>query len=364
MAVTIKQVAQAAGVSTTTVSYVLNGTGTVTDATRQRVLGAVAELGYQPHYAARTMRGRSETIGLVLPAQADRLADPAYAELLAGLAAAAARHGYALLIAMAESQADEPDVCLSLARTGRVDGLVLLDPQVDDERAAALAAAGIPHVFAGPAPAGSSYVALDGRSGAHQAAAHLIGLGHRRVGLIQLPSELADSEPRFQGYAAALDAAGLELDPSLIVEAGRREEDGYQALEALLELPEPPTAVLACSDDLAFGALHALHDAGVGVGTDISLVGFDDLPLAAHTQPPLTTLRQQRRALGERLAELLHAAILDRSVPVRGVELAPRLVVRRSSGPVRPAAGAGAGNDSIGPLVAGPGIEGSHDTKE
>ncbi|GAB4110432.1 MAG: LacI family DNA-binding transcriptional regulator [Roseiflexaceae bacterium] len=333
MAVTIKQVAERAQVSTTTVSYVLNGTGTVTEATRQRVLDAVSALGYQPHHAARSMRGRSETIGLVLPAWGDRLADPATAEILAGLAGAAAKQGYHLLLATAESAADEPRLCMSLIQTGRVDGVVLLDPLVEDPRAEALRAADMAHVCAGPVE-GSPWVALDGHAGARLATEHLLGLGHTRIGLIQIPSELAESEPRYQGYAEALGHAEVVFDPELVVEAGRREEDGYQAVLALLELPEPPTAILACSDDLAIGALHALHEAGLSVGNDISLVGFDDLPQAAHTQPPLTTLRQARRALGEQLAERLHAAIVGRSSQPNRT-LVPRLVVRRSSGPPR-----------------------------
>lgn len=334
MAVTIKQVAQMASVSTATVSYVLNGTGTVAEATRKRVLTAVDALGYQPHHAARSMRGRSQTLGLMLPARNDRLADPAYTEMLAGLAEAVAKRGYFLLIAKADSEEEEPHLCVSLAQTGRVDGVVLLDLRVDDPRALALSAAGIPHVCAGPAPRGSASVAIDGYGGAQQAVAHLVGLGHQRIGLIQLPSELAESEPRYQGYVAALAEAGIASDPELIVEAGLREQDGYQAIGELLDLPDPPTAVLACSDDLAFGALHALHDAELRVGVDISLVGFDDLPLAAHTQPPLTTLRQPRRALGEQIGEALHAAVLDRTTPARNVVLTPRLVVRRSSGPL------------------------------
>lgn len=336
MAVTIKQVARLADVSTTTVSYVLNGTGSVTEATRQRVLEAVAALDYQPHYAARSLRSRSRTLGLVLPAHGDHLADPAFADILAGLSAAAAQRGYYLLLATVEAEGDGRDVCLSLARTGRVDGLVLLDPLVDDERAAALREAGVPHVCAGrvEGEASSPFVAIDGRAGAQIAVQHLLGLGHRRIGLIQLPSDMADSEPRYIGYAEALTAAGIAVDPQLIVEGGRREADGYQAIGELLDAPEPPTAVLACTDDLAFGALHALHDAGLGVGTDISLVGFDDLPLAAHTQPPLTTLRQPRRALGEQLAALVDEAIIEQKRPAQGIFLQPRLVIRRSSGPL------------------------------
>ncbi|SRR6266545_1603615 len=334
MAATIKQVAKLAEVSTATVSYVLNGTGTVTEATRRRVLDAVSQLNYQPSHAARSMRGRSHTLGLTLPAQPGRLADPALAELLAGLSDAAALRGYFLLLATV-GDASEAELCLSLAATGRVDGVLLLDMLVEDERARALCAAGVPHVCAGPVPAGcaSPFVLVDGQAGALTAMRHLLGLGHRRIGLIQLPSELAESEPRYLGYVAGLAEAGVEVDPSLIVEAGRGEEDGYQALVELLGIPNPPSAVLACSDELAFGAMHALYDAGLEVGRDVALVGFDDLPLAAHTHPPLTTLRQPRRAVGEHLAALLIDAIERRARAAQSATLGARLIVRRSTGP-------------------------------
>lgn len=334
MAATIKQVAALADVSTATVSYVLNGTGTVTEATRRRVLDAVTQLNYQPSHAARSMRGRSHTLGLTLPALPGRLADPALSELLSGLSDAAALRGYYLLLATTSAES-EANLCLNLARTGRVDGLLLLDMQVDDERARALCEAGIPHACAGPAPSGceSPFVVVDGRAGAATALRHLLGLGHRRIGLIQLPSELAESEPRYLGYADALAAAGLAIDPALIVEAGRGEEDGYQAMGELLGAPKPPTAVLACSDELAFGAMHALYDAGLEVGRDISLVSFDDVPLAARSHPPLTTLRQPRRAVGEHLAALLIDTIEHRPHAAKSATLNARLVVRRSTGP-------------------------------
>jgi len=206
MAATIKQVAALADVSTATVSYVLNGTGTVTEATRQRVMDVVARLNYQPSHAARSMRGRSYTLGLTLPALPGRLADPALAELLSGLSDAAALRGYYLLLATPGAES-EAELCMNLARTGRVDGLLLLDMQVEDERARALCEAKIPHACAGPAPAGcnSPFVLVDGRAGAATALQHLLGLGHRRVGLIQLPSELAESEPRYLGYTATLN---------------------------------------------------------------------------------------------------------------------------------------------------------------
>jgi len=337
MPVTIKHVAKLADVSTATVSYVLNGTGTVTEATRQRVLAAVAELHYQPSHAARSLRGRSHTLGLVLQALPGRLADPTLAEVLAGVSDAAALRGYYLLLATSSADETEAELCLNLARTGRVDGLLLLDMLVDDERAQLLAKQRIPHVCAGPAPAsyGSPFVVVDGCVGAMQAIRHLLGLGHRRIGLIQLPSELAESEPRYLGYAEALADAGLASDPMLIVEAGRSEEDGYQAMSELLNVPEPPTAVLACSDELAFGAMHALYDASLVIGQDVSLVGFDDVPLATHTHPPLTTLHQPRRAIGEQLAALLIDAVEKPEHPPQRVTLNTRLVIRHSTGPPR-----------------------------
>ncbi|KAB8143244.1 LacI family transcriptional regulator [Chloroflexia bacterium SDU3-3] len=335
MAATIKQVAQHAGVSPATVSYVLNGTGTVTEVTRQRVLDAVAALDYQPSYAARSLRGRSHTLGLALPAMPGRLADQALAEVLAGIADAATARGYQLLLAAPDAQRTGAELCRSLARTGRVDGMVLLDLLVDDERASALCELGFPHVCAGPAPAGcaSPSVQTDGAQGAALAVQHLIGLGHRRIGLIQLPSDMAESEPRYEGYASALAEAGIDPDPELVVEAGRREVDGYQAMQELLGIPEPPTAVLACSDELALGAMHALYDAGREIGRDTSLIAFEDTPVAAHTHPPLTALRQPRYRMGEQLATLLIEAIEQRAQQPRRVTLETRLVVRRSTGP-------------------------------
>lgn len=337
---TIKDVAERAGVSTATVSYVLNGTGAVTEATRRRVLAAVSELNYQPNYAARSLRSRSRTLGLVLPALSHRLADPLLVDLLAGLSTAA-MHGYYLLLAPADNEPEHLQAEL-LVRTGRVDGVVLLDVRSDDERAQYLARQAIPFVCAGVLPSGvdAPFAGVDGRQGAQTAVQHLLGLGHRRIGLILLPSDLAESEPRFEGYAAALAAGGVTLNPTLAVEAGRSEDDGFAAMQELLSRPAPPTAVLACSDELAFGAMHALRDAGLEVGRDVSLVGFDDVPMAAHTHPPLTTLRASRRLIGEHLARLLIELIEGRLHMPRSIVCSMQLMVRKSTAPP-PAVSAG-----------------------
>ncbi len=332
---TIKDVAGRAGVSTATVSYVLNGTGTVTAATRLRVMEAVGALSYQPNHAARSMRTRSRTLGLVLPDYAAGLADPALAELVAGLSEGAAAAGSYLLLASAAEGQLEQELGAQLAGTGRVDGLVLLDLRVDDERAHVLAAAGVPCIGAGTAVEGLGCptVGFDLVRGAGDATRHLLALGHRRLGMIALPSDMADSEPFYSGFVGALEAAGVQADPALVVEAGTSEDDGIAAMQELLSAPEPPSAVLAASDALAFGAMHALRDAGLGAGRDLALVGCGDLPLAAHTHPPLTTLRAPRRALGIELARRLVALVEGRPHPQAHATLALQLIVRRSSAP-------------------------------
>lgn len=335
---TIKDVARRAQVSTATVSYVLNGTGVVSDATRERVLAAVAELGYQPNYSARALRTRSHTLGVVAPGIASRLADPATAEILAGLSEAATVAGYCLLIAAPTDSEAEGELDLRLARSGRVDGLVLFDLRVADERPAVLAEARIPAIAIGAPVTGVTcpIAGFDLRAGAEHATQHLIRLGHRRIALLAVSSDLSISEPFYAGYVAALHAAGLRRDATLVIEAGSSEDDGMAAMQELLAARTPPTAVLAATDTLAFGAMHALRDAGKVVGQDVSVVGCDDLPLAAHTYPPLTTLRAPRRELGATLARHLISLIERRTVPPATL-LPVRLIVRHSTAAPRAA---------------------------
>jgi LacI family transcriptional regulator/LacI family repressor for deo operon, udp, cdd, tsx, nupC, and nupG len=330
---TIKDVAELAKVSTATVSYVLNGTGSVTAATRQRVLEAVAQLDYRPNHAARSLRSRSRTLGIVLPTGATGLADPALAELVAGLAEAVAEAGYFLILAAASPERNEATLADELVRSGRVDGLVVLDPVVDDPRVAALAAQHIPLAFVGPVEPNQLSVAapIDLARGVQSAMHHLISLGHRRIALIALPSDLIESEQTFVAYSAALEAAGCEVDPLLIVEAGTSQDDGMAATQELLALPDAPTAIFAASDALAFGAMHALRDAGLRIGHDVSLIGCGDVPLAAHIHPALTTLRVPRHARGAQLARHMIALLEGRPLPP-AASLPLPLMLRHSTG--------------------------------
>ncbi len=330
--VTIRQVAAHAGVSTATVSYVLNGLGSIPAETRARVMESVTALDYQPRHAARALRGRSHTLGISMASGYDRLADPATAEILAGMAQAASLQGLALLlIPMSDDIAKS---CVAVARSGQVDGIIVCDPQPEDPRLTALHQAEIACVSIGPQ--GDTWVTSDIRMGMNLAVAHLVGLGHRQIALIAPDFALAASDWYVDGFLAALADAQLELLDGGIVAGGRREADGEAAMDELLALPEPPTAVIAASDELAYGAMRAARDAGLVVGRDVSLMGFDDLPPAAYLQPPLTTIRQPRVAIGVAAVQLLVAQIGHTNPAESTQSLAPSLVVRGSTGLVPP----------------------------
>jgi LacI family transcriptional regulator len=332
---TIKQVAAAAGVQPATVSYVMNGTGSVSAATRERVLAAAAALEYAPSHLGRSLQRRqSRTLGLVLPA--DRTDDRA-GTILRGLADGAAALGYDLLLA-SPTGGDETTTYEELHRSRRIDGLIILDVQQEDERVAAARRLGLPYVCDGRSMDDSPFVAIDAEGGTLEALAHLIVLGHERIGLITPPLELALATEQDLGYRNALAEAGLPFDEQLVVEGGTTDGEGYAAAGDLLALADRPTAILAGSAPLAFGTLHAAHDAGVVIGQDLALVVFDEPPLAAHVVPPLTAVRLPIYQVGRELATRLVGVIEKREQP--SVVLQPQLIVRRSCGrPIRPGEG-------------------------
>ncbi len=303
---TIKEVAAAAGVQPATVSYVMNGTGSVSEATRQRVLAAAAALAYQPSHVARSLqRRRSRTLGLPLP---KGRTSARIGMLLSGIADGATAAGYDLLLA-AYSEQDETATYANLYRSGRIEGLVILDVRQDDERVEAAQSLGIPHVCEGRPGNQSPFVAIDVEAGTMEALAHLIVLGHERIGLITPSFDLALATEQDAAYRAALEEAGLRFEEQFVVEGGSTESEGYAAASDLLSLPEPPSAILAGSAALAFGTLHAAYDAGRQVGDDLALIVFDDPSSAAHAVPPLTAVRQPVWDVGRALAELLVGVI-------------------------------------------------------
>lgn len=328
---TIRQVAAHAGVSIATVSYVLNGQGSIPADTQARVWQAVHALDYQPRHAARTMRGRSHTIGVSMASGFDRLADPATAEMLAGMAHEASQRGLGiLLIPMRDDLSKQ---CLTAARSGQVDGIVVCDPEYQDARLDALTQANIHHVSLGPQ--GAVWVASDIMHGMQLAVTHLHALGHERIALIATDPELASSDWYVDGFLSALDTVGLTLIEGGVLAGGRREADGEAVMLEILALPERPSAVIAASDELAYGAMRAIRNAGLQVGRDIAVIGFDDLPPAAYLQPSLTTIRQPRFAIGVKAIQLLEEQIGSNAIVPKSSLLAPKLIVRGSSGSKR-----------------------------
>jgi DNA-binding LacI/PurR family transcriptional regulator len=331
-------VATLAGVSRTTVSFVVSGRADVRipPETRRRVQAAAHELGYHPHGAARQLAGgKSLTVGLVLRQSTEQVvADALLAETLWGLAAAARAQAYRVLV---EALGPGEGTYSELLRTQRADGLVVSGPRDDDRELAELVGDGFPIVLQGSRPdLDAPSVDVDNRAGARGAVEHLISLGHRRIGCItNAPLAYTAAAERLAGYRDALEASGIAFSDRLVVEGSFDAPSGHAAMTELLSRTDP-TAVFVASDVVAIGALRGLREAGLQVPGDVSVVGFDDIPLAEHFDPPLTTVRLPAFSLGERAGQLLLERIAGRPVPSRTL-LATQLVIRESTSAVAPA---------------------------
>jgi LacI family transcriptional regulator len=338
-AATIRDVAERAGVSVATVSRVLNGKEVVREETLRQVLDAARALHYVPNVAARSLSNRrSQTIGVVLPDVHGEF----FSELIRGIDVAARNERYHVLVSGSHSDAGETLEVLAAMR-GRVDGLVLMAPMAPDVALAALhesLPSGLPLVLLSSSADGRDAIAIDNYGGAREMVRHLGGLGHRRIAFIQGPARNADAEERLRGFrdglgelgAAPADLRRLELAGDFT------EESGHAAARAALTLKPRPTALFAANDSMAVGALAALAEAGVEVPREMSVTGFDDIPIARYVAPPLTTIRVDIADLGRRAFALLLDAIRQPAAPAASSATAARrdclatnLVVRRSS---------------------------------
>jgi DNA-binding LacI/PurR family transcriptional regulator len=334
---TSADVAARAGVSRTTVSFVLNARtdAGISPGTWRRIEEAARDLGYHPHGPARALAGgASLTIGLVLRQSAEQVAaDALLAETLWGIAAEARTGGYRVLL---EPLSPDGGRYSDLLLSERVDGLIVSGPRVDDEELAALVADGFPIILQGslpnvPAPS----VDIDNRAGARAAVEHLLGLGHRRIGCItNAPLAYTAAENRLAGYRDALAAAGVAFDADLVAEGAFDAASGHAAMTSLLDRPDQLTALFVASDIVAFGALRALREAGRRVPADVSVVGFDDIPLARHFDPPLTTIRLPANALGAAAGRALIDRLAGRPTSERTL-LPTELIVRESTAACR-----------------------------
>jgi DNA-binding LacI/PurR family transcriptional regulator len=333
---TSKDIARIAQVSQATVSRALRNSPLVRQETRDRIASVARELSYRVDRSAAGLRTRrSQTLALLIfdEASDDASINPFFLSMLGHIARAASRRGLDVLVSFQQLSDDwHTDYVLS----NRADGLILLgygDYHASMPRLRRLADSGAHFVIWGPIVAGMAgrYVCSDNRAGAMQAVGHLLSLGRRRIAYV---GSATDHWPEFQlrhaGYAQALRNAGLEPDPRLLVEAQSSESAGYQAGIALLDSGAGFDAVFAASDRIAFGIIGALRDRGRSVPQDVAVVGFDDIPAAAHFNPSLTTVQQDTRRAGQMLVDNLLQLIAGATPESALIE--PRLVVRASCG--------------------------------
>lgn len=334
--VTAKDVALRAGVSPTTVSYVLNDVkaANISDETRQRVLDAAEELEYVPDAAARALRsGRTQTIGLILPpSQPYPQANASHLRIIQGLLEVAQQFGVRLIVdVVPEAQNDE--AYLNLALNKRIDGLILSDLRIDDRALTKLANDKFPIVLLGRLPKSKvSSVEFDNRSGAQAAVDHLGRQGHRQIALIAHgPSTITGVQERIRGYRDALAAHGIAFDEGLVRYGGYSAESGFTAATSLLTSGRPFTGLFVTADEVALGVLSALHKRGVSVPDAIAVVGFDDSPMARFTIPPLTTVRLPFEEMGRQAGRMLLDLIFGKIKPGRQILLETELFIRESS---------------------------------
>jgi DNA-binding LacI/PurR family transcriptional regulator len=331
---TLEQVAARAGVGRGTVSRVINGSPHVTDRTRDAVMKAVRELGYVPNRAARALvTRRTDTVALLISESEDRIfGEPFFAGIVRGVSAAITASSRQLLLAMA--QAADGHGRLEDYFTGQhVDGVLLLSLHGADPLPDHLLARGLPVVLGGR-PAGWSggrYVDVDNRAGAHAATVHLLDRGRRRIATITGPQDMSAGVERLEGYREALAAGGQEPSDTLVAPGDFSEESGVRAMRDLLERTPDLDAVFAASDPMAVGALSVLRERGRRVPDDVAIVGFDDSPVAQHTDPALTTVHQPAERMGREMARLLIAQIEGAAGPDDSVVLPTEIVVRQSS---------------------------------
>ena len=329
--VTIKSIAREAGVSLTTVSRALNDRPDIDSATRERVLAVAHDLGYHPSSLARSLvTQRTNTIGLAVRT----LSDMWVVEIVPTIEEVARTAGYEVFVTTHYADPDRERRVLDTFRSRQVDGMLVISstlgaayPPFQDEW-------GMPIVLISPLvdTPHRSVVRNDDTEGARTATRYLAGLGHRRIGHVGVPTWARPGIERLDGYRQGLAEAGLAADQALVFVGDASVASGLQGAETLLALDDPPTAFFCFSDLTAVGVLRGARSQGLRVPEDVSIMGFDDVPLARYIDPPLSTIRQDMAGLGRRATQMLLDAIAG-TEPQESVELRPKLVVRGSCAP-------------------------------
>jgi DNA-binding LacI/PurR family transcriptional regulator len=330
VAVSIKDVARAAGVSYSTVSRALNDNPRVSRETRERIQRIAADMGYLPSAVAQSLvTQRTNMIGVVVTT----ITDLFFAELVHAIEETALDHHYGVILTNSRGLPERELQAIRALRQRRVDGIILVSGCLTERDICAEQGIDVPLVIINSIHRehlGCS-VEVDNRAGGRAATEHLLGLGHRRIAHVAGPSKEWDGIERLNGYVQALEMHRVPIDPSLIVRGGNQPAHGIEAMKQLVALTERPTAVFCYCDATAMGAMRAARAAGLRVPQDLSFVGFDDIDLAPFFEPPLTTVAQPIQAMGEKAVEMVLA--LREGESVEDCVLPSQLVVRESTAP-------------------------------
>ena len=330
---TLRDLARALGLAEGSVSRALNGYPNVSAKTRERVLTEARRMGYEPSSSARRLaRGVTDTVGIVLPQRLHQEPEPFLFEFLDGVGRALAEQQRDLLVASCAPGEDEMATHRRLVSSGKVDAFVIVRTQTSDPRIDLLLETGVPFVAFGRTEDSERYawVDTDNEQGTEDAVDHVATLGHRRIALVAPSNEMNFARLRRAGYRQGLIANGLPADRRLDVTVDLGAQAAEGAVAALLDLPDRPTALLCGSDLMAIGAIKASRSRGLTVGSDITVIGYDGLPIGEFTDPPLTTIAHDIGEAGHRTAECL-VAVLGGDTPEHHRHLLPARLIRRST---------------------------------
>ena len=327
-------VARKAGVSRATVSYVLNNQNgqkiPISSETRQRVLGVIAELGYEPDARAQSLRGGStKTIGVLFPI----LQNPFFWQLLYGISSELETAGYSLHLSQSPVDPDQEIHSKRALAQYRVDGFILLGDLLSTELSRQLNKFGRPIVSISSVDSEMDHVLHSYADGTRALMNLLFELGHRRIGFVYGVAGRIQALDRLLVYRQVLTEYGLPVDDSLVPECGDTLGDGYQAAYRLLSRPDRPTAVLAINDLLGVAVIRAAIDLGLRIPDDVSIASFDDIPFASYTVPRLTTVSGQTEQSGRDAVKLLLQRLNQPDIPVQVITAKPHLIIRESTGP-------------------------------
>jgi LacI family transcriptional regulator len=329
--VTMREVAHLAGVSTKSVSRVMNSESGVSEETVQRIQNAIARLGYVANPAARRLRGSPRVIGLIVSGF-EEYAD----EIMRGMSRTAQHSGYNLVLYVQHAEAKSAEAYRTLIASGLISGVLMIVPFDDEVLMEMCNYYELPYVLIDyqgkPPDASVPTITVTNRKGVLEATRYLLTLGHRKIGFITGQMTMASARERLQGYRDGLAESGLPFDPSLVVEGDWMQKTGFTQAQLLLERHPDLTAIIGADDLTAFGVMDALKEAGLRIGEDVSVIGFDDIPMASNVHPTLSTVRQPMAQMGEAAVELLIALLEHRPPLTLQREFSTELVIRHSTG--------------------------------